>query len=365
MGEIALSVLRRYAVGNRTVRKRGLCPRRCATPPEYESKKKAAVMIETRLTQSFGLSVPIVLAPMARVAGGALAAAVSRAGGLGLIGGGYCDAPWIEAEMARADGAAVGVGLITWALARDVAVLEQVLAQAPRAVLLSFGDAAPFAGAIRAAGAQLICQVQDMAGARQALAAGADVLVAQGAEAGGHGARRATLTLVPEVVDLVARERPEVLVLAAGGIADGRGLAAALMLGADGVVCGTRLWAAAEALVPEGQRRAALAAEGDATYRSSLVDVVRGLDWPAPFTLRGMRNAFSERWEGRLQALAADTEAKAEWGAAALSGDAAIAAPVVGEAIGLIRQTAPAAEILAQMSDEAERLLAGAARWIK
>ncbi|KAA2316185.1 nitronate monooxygenase [Pseudooceanicola sediminis] len=327
-------------------------------------------MIETRLTRQFGLSVPVVLAPMARVAGGRLAAAVSRAGGLGLIGGGYCDAAWIAEQMDllrdHAGRAPFGVGLITWALDAVPEVLGQVLAQGPQAVFLSFGDPRPHADAIHAAGARLICQVQDMTGARQALAAGADVIVAQGAEAGGHGAGhgrgRATMTLVPEVVDLVAAERPEVLVLAAGGITDGRGLAAALMLGADGVVCGTRFWAAAEALVPEGQARAALAVDGDATFRSSLVDVARGLDWPAPYDLRGMRNAFSAQWEGRLEALAADPAARAAWAEAAANGDAGIAAPIVGEGIGLIRDAPGAAQIMARMAQEAAQRLGHGAR---
>jgi NAD(P)H-dependent flavin oxidoreductase YrpB (nitropropane dioxygenase family) len=123
------------------------------------------------------------------------------------------------------------------------------LAHVLAAVMLSFGDPHPFAPAIKAAGRLLICQVQDMRHARAALDEGADIVVAQGTEAGGHGARRATMTLVPEVADLLAQRSPETLLVAAGGIADGRGLAAALMLGADGVLVGSRLWASPEALV--------------------------------------------------------------------------------------------------------------------
>ena len=101
--------------------------------------------------------------------------------------------------------------------------------------MLSFGDPTPFAPAVRAAGSRLICQVQTIAHARAALDCGAEVIVAQGSEAGGHGATRATLTLVPEMADLLARQAPATLLVAAGGVADGRGLAASLMLGADGV----------------------------------------------------------------------------------------------------------------------------------
>jgi nitronate monooxygenase len=99
--------------------------------------------------------------------------------------------------------------------------------------MLSFGDPTPFALAIQTAGSRLICQVQTIAHTRAALDCGADIIVAQGSEAGGHGATRATLTLVPEVADLLAHEAPATLLMAAGGIADGRGLAASLMLSAD------------------------------------------------------------------------------------------------------------------------------------
>jgi nitronate monooxygenase len=141
------------------------------------------------------------------------------------------------AELARAaEGTSRpwGAGLITWAI--DAATVALMLQYRPRVVLLSFGDPAPYAAAVHEAGALLCCQVQDVDMARAAVAAGADVVVAQDAEAGGHGAVRATPPLVPAVVDAVA----PVPVIAAGGIADGRGVAAALMLGAQGAMLGTR-----------------------------------------------------------------------------------------------------------------------------
>jgi nitronate monooxygenase len=119
-------------------------------------------------------------------------------------------------------------------------LLARVLAHAPAVLMLSFGDPTPFASAIRTAGSRLICQVQTIAHARTALDCGAEIIVAQGSEAGGHGATRATLTLVLEVADLLAHRSPATLLVAAGGIADGRGLAASLMLGADGVMLGSR-----------------------------------------------------------------------------------------------------------------------------
>lgn len=208
---------------------------------------RAKTIITTALTRLFDLTQPIVLGPMGGVAGGALAAAVSNAGGLGLVGGGYGDADWLRTELAiaRADTTcAWGAGFITWSATR--AVLDQVLAGQPHAVVLSFGDPRPFGAVLKAAGCKLICQVQDLATAGLAREAGADLVVAQGSEGGGHGAGRGTLALAlaPAVVDAVV----PIPVLAAGGIADGRGLAAALMLGAQGALIGTRFYASAEAL---------------------------------------------------------------------------------------------------------------------
>ena len=154
---------------------------------------------------------------------------------------------------------------------------EQVLARKPKAIFLSFGDPGLFAARIRDAGVPLICQVQLLDDAKRAIDVGADVIVAQGAEAGGHGDRRGTFPLVPEVVDLVARVAPDTLVCAAGGIVDGRGLAAALMLGADGVVMGTRFWASQEALVHPDIHLNGVTSNGDDTIRTSVIDIVRRL----------------------------------------------------------------------------------------
>jgi len=281
---------------------------------------------------------------------------VARAGGLGLLGGGYGDADWIAREWDRAGGAPIGIGFITWSL--SPALLEVALARRPVAVMLSFGDPARFAPAIHAAGVTMICQCQSLDHARAALDAGAQVIVAQGAEAGGHGATRGTLSLVPEVADHLAAHAPNTLLLAAGGIADGRGLAAALVLGADGALVGTRFWAATEALVPQGFHQAALAASGDATIRSHAPDAARLLDWPAPFTIRTLRSSFTDRWHSAPDALRASPAARAAWATAQATGDAANASPVAGEAVGLIHDIAPVADILSRLSAQASAVLA-------
>src|SRR5215469_3632131 len=185
--------------------------------------------LATRLTKRLGISHPLLLAPMGSVSGGALAAAVTHAGGLGLIGGAYGDGEWVERQFAAAGNHRVGCGFITWSLARRPEVLDIALAHRPAAVMLSFGDPRPFAAAIKAAGAALICQAQTLVHVADAIDAGADIIVAQGSEAGGHGSMRATLPFVPQVADLVACKSPDTWIVAAGGIADGRGLAAALM----------------------------------------------------------------------------------------------------------------------------------------
>lgn len=247
--------------------------------------------LRTRLTERLGICHPILSAPMALAGGGRLAAAVTAAGGLGLIGGGYGQAEWLDAQFEAAGNQRIGCGFITWSLAKQPALLDRVIARRPQAVMLSFGDPAPFAGLIRETGAVLICQCQSIADVDAAIAAQADIVVAQGGEAGGHGASRGTMSFVPEAADHLAARSPDTLLVAAGGIADGRGLAAALMLGADGVLIGTRLWASAEALVHPNHHAAIVAAGGDATLRTSAPDVARRLDWPEPYTIRVRRNA--------------------------------------------------------------------------
>jgi nitronate monooxygenase len=297
---------------------------------------------------------------MGFAAGGRLAAAVTAAGGLGLIGGGYGDRDWLEREFAAAGNARVGCGFITWSLQRKPELLDLVLSHSLAALMLSFGPPASFAPAIKKAGALLICQVQSMQHAREAVDAGADIIVAQGAEAGGHGASRATLTLVPEIADYLARRAPETVLVAAGGIADGRGLAAVLMLGAEGVLVGSRLWASEEALVHSAFQARAVAEDGDSTIRTTVVDIVRKLDWPKPFTARVVKNGFVEQWHGREAELAdaavCDREMQ-RYFTAMEKGDDENTGVWVGEAAGLIRDVKPAGEIVTHMVAQAERLL--------
>src|SRR3954447_12904997 len=302
--------------------------------------------ISTPLTARLGIAHPILSAPMDFIAGARLTKAVSAAGGFGILGGGYGDEAWLKQETAKLADVSdpFGIGFITWSLAKQPALLDAALEAGPRAIMLSFGDPKPFASRIKAAGALLICQVQSEEMARQALEAGADILIAQGTEAGGHGASRTTIDIVPAIVDLAAGRVP---VVAAGGLADGRGLAAMLMLGASGVLMGTRFYASIEADgADEAKRRIVAAGAGD-TLRGVVPDWSRNLLWPAPFTGRTLINDHIERWTGREVELLQNSDAvSAEYFAARAAGNFDIAAVFAGEAAGLIHDIPPAAEIV-------------------
>jgi nitronate monooxygenase len=315
--------------------------------------------IATPLTSLLGMTHPILSAPMDVIAGARLAAAVSEAGGFGILGGGYGDKAWLEQETAKLQKckAPFGIGFITWSMAKQPELLDIALAAKPRAIMLSFGDPKPFASRIKAAGSLLICQVQSEDMARQALDAGADILIAQGTEAGGHGASRMLIDIVPAVIDLAAGRVP---VVAAGGLADGRGLAAMMMFGASGVMLGTRFYASIECDGPEEAKKRICAATSGNSIRSIIFDISRNNVWPAPFTGRCLINEHARRWMGRevemMQNLAAVT---AEYAAAKAAGNFDIAAVIAGEAVGLIHDIPPAAEIVERIASEADQILGG------
>jgi nitronate monooxygenase len=324
-------------------------------------------MISTRLTERFGIRHPIVCAPMALVTGGALAAAVSHAGGLGIVGGAYAGTlggePDLDTELALAKSGKFGVGFITWALAQAPQMLTNTLKHSPFCVFLSFGDPGPFAAEIHQAGAALICQVQFLSQIEMALKAGATAVVVQGTEAGGHGASRSTFPFVPEAADYLKQHSPETLLLAAGGIVDGRGLAAALMLGADGVVVGTRLWASVEALTPKAHTDKAIGETGDSTIRTKVLDALRGYPWPREYSFRFMKNRLTHEWaEREAEAFRAFGTLSEEYAQARVQGDLDTVAVVCGEAVGLLRDRPTAESIVESMAAQATDLLRNAGK---
>jgi nitronate monooxygenase len=314
--------------------------------------------LTTAFTRLFGVRHPIALAPMGGSAGGALAAAVSRGGGLGLVGALGGNREFLDRELAivAAGDHPWGVGFLTWAL--EEAAVEHALEYGPSAVMLSFGDPTPFVEVVRRAGVALILQVTDLREAQQALDLGADVVVAQGTEAGGHGALRgrSTLPFVPVVVDLAGA----VPVLAAGGIADGRGVAAALVLGAAGALVGTRFQATAEALVDPAIITAIVEGHGEDTERSRVLDLVRGSRWPSQYTGRTLGHPHLDRWRGREAELVGNAQARKDYYADV---DRGVIPPLpvwAGEAIDLITDVPSATDLVSTMARQAADALANA-----
>jgi nitronate monooxygenase len=315
--------------------------------------------ITTPLTTLLGIEHPILSAPMDGIAGARLTAAVSEAGGFGILGGGYGERAWLEQECAKLKTckAPFGIGFITWSMAKQPELLDIALAAKPRAIMLSFGDPKPFVSRIKAAGSLLICQVQSEDMAREALDAGADVLIAQGTEAGGHGASRTLIDIVPTIIDFAAGRVP---VVAAGGLADGRGLAAMMTFGAAGIMLGTRFYASIECDGPEEAKTRICAATNGNSVRSIIFDISRNNVWPAPFTGRCLINDHARRWMGReVELMQNAARVVAEYAAAKAADNFDIAAVIAGEAVGLIHDIPPAAEIVERIASEADQILAG------
>lgn len=314
------------------------------------STNASAARLATPLTSLLDITHPVLLAPMGDTAGGRLAAAVSAAGGLGIIGGGYADPDWLRTELAVAGDARVGVGFITFALDERTESLRIALDARPPAVQLSFGDPRPYAGTIHDSGARLICQVQSTDELRLAVEAGADVIIAQGQDAGGHGRPgRATMGLVPSVVDSAA----PIPVVAAGGIADGRGLAAALMLGAAGVTMGTRFLASTDALSSPAEAAALIDARSDDTRRTPVFDLVRGRpSWPSGYDGRAVRNRLTDEWDAN-----ADISTIDRMYASSSPDDFALRPLWAGEGIGLISTIESPASIMAEVIADAVMLI--------
>ncbi|MBV8214213.1 MAG: nitronate monooxygenase [Verrucomicrobia bacterium] len=316
--------------------------------------------ITTPVTQLLGITHPILLAPMDLVSDGRLVVAVDAAGGFGILGGGYGEEKWLVRELDVLDRAKArfGVGFITWSLAKQPRLLDIALERKPVAIMLSFGSPVSFIDRIKHAGAVVICQIQSVALAKEAAAAGADILVAQGAEAGGHGVTRGLVTLVPEIVDELEGRKP---IVAAGGIADGRGLAAALMLGAAGVLMGTRFYASQESAGVQRAKERICSATGDDTLRSIVFDISRHNVWPAPFTGRCLRNAHADRWFGlEVELMRRLDQESAKYAAAREAGDFDIAAVIAGESVGLIHDIPSVRDVFEGVMDEASTLLS---RW--
>jgi nitronate monooxygenase len=315
-------------------------------------------MLYTRICDLLGVAHPILGAPMSGgIAAADLAAAISEAGDFGLIGAmttGGTD--WLREQIHRVrerTNNPFGVGFISSFPGLDELV-QVALEEHVAAVSHSFADPTPYVVSAHMAGAKVIAQVQTVAQAVIAANAGVDVLVAQGTEAGGHTGYSGTLPMVAAVVD-VAGALP---VLAAGGIADGRGLAAVLMLGAEGVWMGTRFYASKEAGAGNWEKERLIQAGTDDTVLTKVYDLA--LDFPFPPTVgdRVLRNDFTAEWHGRDDEVVAQREeVRTQVIVAMKEGNARIAAVRGGNAVGLIHEIEAAGDIVRQVVAEAEHIL--------
>ncbi len=314
-------------------------------------------MITTPLCDLLGTTHPLLNAPMGGTATATLAAAVSNAGGFGMIGGTSGGGPdWLRAQI-RATRASTnrpfGVGFIS--SFPGTADLVQVALDEQIALMNhSFADPTPYVAAAHARGVLVSAQVQSLAQAQRAASAGVDLILAQGTEAGGHTGLAGTLALLPAVIDSVGA----IPVLAAGGIADGRGLAAVLLLGAAGASLGTRFVASAEWGGGDWEQRAVLAATTDDTIRTSVYDQVRGASFPAGIADRVLRNRFNSRWDGQTAAIDAQRAAlQHELAQAASAHDHDTVDISAGLAAGLIHAVEPAGDIVRRVVAEAAQVL--------
>jgi NAD(P)H-dependent flavin oxidoreductase YrpB (nitropropane dioxygenase family) len=310
-------------------------------------------MIRTKLTDLLGIDHPVVLGGMSSGTNVELVAAVSAAGGLGVLG-----ATGLALDDIRAQAAEIrartpkpfGMNLLLFLVGQRVpeAAIDAILDSGVRVFSTAWGDPAPYVERAHRAGALVMHMVA------RADEAGVDVIVAQGSEGGGHVGHVSTMALVPAVLD-VAQGRP---VLAAGGIADGRGLAAALAMGADGVLMGTRFLATREAPVPPSYKDAILGATGSDTVFTQIPDLAPEVRWPGAMS-RVIRNRFVEEWLGREEELrqrGAEVGKQAE--AARAAGDREGMKLFAGQSAGLVHEIESAADVVARVAAEAERLLA-------
>jgi NAD(P)H-dependent flavin oxidoreductase YrpB (nitropropane dioxygenase family) len=306
--------------------------------------------LHTPVCDLLGIEFPILQAGMSTYTTPDLVAAVSNAGGMGIIGGLGRSADELRGEITRVrelTSRPFGVNHVVSQI--DRSAIDVTLELRVPVLSLSWGRAADLARRAREAGIKVVHQVNSPEEAGQVAADGADVIVAQGNEGGGHVGAMSTLPLVPQVVDVVNA----VPVLAAGGIADGRGLAAALMLGAQGALIGTRFLATPEASGRGHSKDVILNALGSQTVASKFFDDVLGIRWPGSL-VRSIRNPLLDRWAQRQQdwALSAD-QIRPSLEAAMAAGDFVLA----GESAGLIHDIVPAGELVQRIAREAEALL--------
>ncbi|PKB72162.1 MAG: hypothetical protein BZY87_01690 [SAR202 cluster bacterium Io17-Chloro-G6] len=324
-------------------------------------------MLKTRITELLGIDRPIISAPMVRMSGGRLAAAVSAAGGLGTFG---CvsalkntDPEYIKEQIAYIRSQTdkpFGAGFQTQHISAVPECFDMALEEEVPVILFSFADPRPWLGRAKESGAKTICQVQTVQDARMAIEGGADVLAAQGNESGGH---TGVMNLLPFLVRLV-EEFPHVPIIAAGGISNGRSLAAVLAAGADGAWMGTAFVATEEDVeVPNSRKEQILGSDGDNTVYTHVFNIVNtamsgGVPWSEGHAARVLNNPFAQEWHGREDELRERLgEVLPAYQEARQSGELNVAPTYLGESAAFITKVRPAAEVVRSICDDAEQQL--------
>lgn len=316
-------------------------------------------MLRTRITELLGVQYPIVSSPMTNHSGGRLAAAVSQAGGLGTFGAIHPDgSDWVREQINYIRSQTekpFGIGFITHFIPDALPSFEVALDEIVPVIAFSFADPGPWLQRAKDSGATTLCQIQTLKDAREAVAAGADVLVAQGNEAGGHTGRMSLLPFLTRLLD----EFPDLPVMASGGISNGRALAAILSAGADGAWVGTPFLATPEAVeVPEAFKNRVVDSDGEDTIFTRVYDVLGDSPWPEGIAGRVYHNRFVQKWDGRDDEIRDRREelisdAAEGWANA----DTEMASVYMGESAGSVSSIKPAAEVLRDICDQAEKLL--------
>ena len=315
-------------------------------------------MLHTKLCDLFGIEHPIILAPMGSATSADFAAAMSNAGGLGGIGTFSRARADILDDLSRIRSLTnrpFNVNHVPQAV--DEAVFAETLRLRPAVISFSLGDPGEMVEMAKAAGSTVMLQVTTVEQARMGAERGVDVIIAQGGEAGGFGGMISTMVLVPQVVDAVA----PIPVVAAGGIYDGRGLAAALMLGAVGVNMGTRFLASREAPISESWKQAILAAQSQDAIKARAIHALESdPDYPGFETvLRSLRTPFLDQWNDRPDEVAAQRDRlNAEIEELYEKGRGHEVVLTAGQGAGAINEILPIAEIVRRVVTEAEQALA-------
>jgi nitronate monooxygenase/enoyl-[acyl-carrier protein] reductase II len=322
-------------------------------------------MLQTRLCELYGIEHPIILAPMGSATSAEFAAAVSNAGGLGSIAtlGRESGAVLRDLETIR-DLTDRPFAVNHVAPSVDEAVFAETLRQRPAVVSFALGQPGELVDMAHAAGAKTMLQVTTVAQAVAGVEQGVDVIIAQGGEAGGYGGFISTMVLVPQVVDAVA----PVPVVAAGGIFDGRGLAAALALGAVGVNMGTRFLASTEAPISDRWQQAVLQARSEDTVKADALNAVDPSPGPEEFgaVLRSIRTPFLDEWNSKLDEAGAQRDRLLEEiGALYEAGRGHEVLLTAGQSAGAIATVLPVAEIMRQVVEEAEAALRSASDLVR